>query len=226
MAERIYGKLIEHVHSNFTECENRIIGSEESFRSAVLVPFVEIDGVESILFEKRSPKIRQGGEICFPGGRVDDEDDNTVETVIRETIEETGVSRDKIFVHESAGYLVTGIGALIEVYLGRMEISSLDELSPNPDEVDRLFAVPVSFFLDKEPEYYNYRSTVEPWYYDNDGHRVELFPSENLGLPEQYWKPWSHQKNRFVVYKWDSEVIWGITARIMNTVSKLMKRVS
>lgn len=228
MAEELYEKLKEYVHENFSSYGNRIIGSEELFRSAVLVPFVTIDGVESILFEKRSPNIRQGGEICFPGGGVDDEDDTTIETVIRETIEETGISRDKISVHESAGYLVTRTGALIEVYIGRMEISSLEELSPNPDEVDRLFTVPVSFFLDNEPEYFNYRLTVEPWYVDN-GERVELFPAEKLGLPESYWQPWSHQKNRFVVYRWgsglDKVVIWGITARIMNTVRKLMKKI-
>ena len=131
--------------------------------------------------------------------------------------------------HESAGYLVTGIGALIEVYLGRMELRSLDELSPNPYEVDRLFTMPVSFFLENEPEYYNYRQTFEPWYYDENNRRVELFPTQKLGLPERYWKPWSNQKNRFVVYQWgsgaDKVVIWGITARIMNTVSKLMKRI-
>jgi len=220
-----YKKLTELISSNFSECGNRIIGSEESSRSAVLVPFVNIDGVESILFEKRSPNIRQGGEICFPGGRVDDEDDSTIETVIRETIEETGVKADSIKVHESAGYLITRKGALIEVYMGKIEIDSLEELNPNPDEVESLFAVPVSFFSENEPKFYNYRLTVDPWYDDENGERVELFPAQELGLPKQYWNSWSHKNNRFVVYRYDGEIIWGITARIMNTVSKLIRRI-
>ena len=224
MAEFIYERLIELMKAKFSNCENRIIGSEESFRSAVLVPFLNVDGVETILLEKRARGIRQGGEICFPGGMVDDEDNTSIETVIRETIEETGISRNDISLYESAGFLITRFGALIEVFLGRLMISSLKDLNPNNDEVERLFTVPVSFFLNNEPEFYNYRQTVEPWYKDENGHRVELFPSERLGLPERYWNPWSNQNNRFVVYQYDGEVIWGITARILYTVSKLIRK--
>ena len=36
--------------------------------SAVLVPLVEKDGVWHLLYEVRSSTIRQGGEVCFPGG--------------------------------------------------------------------------------------------------------------------------------------------------------------
>lgn len=225
MAEYIYDRLIELMKKDFSGCGNRIIGSEESSRSAILVPFINIDGVESILFEKRASGIRQGSEICFPGGMIDDEDNSSLETVIRETIEETGIERSGVSIHESAGYLITRLGALIEVYLGRMHITSLKDLNPNPDEVERLFAVPVSFFLEKEPECYHYRQTIEPWYINEQAQRVDLFPAQELGLPERYWNPWSNQKNRFVVYRYNGEVIWGITARIMYTVSKLLKKV-
>ena len=225
MSEKKYEGLINLLQRDFSEYGNRIIGSEESMQSAVLVPFLDVDGVESILFEKRAPNIRQGGEICFPGGRVDEEDDTTIETVIRETVEETGIESSLITVQNPAGYMVTRIGAFIEVYMGWMNIKSLDVLKPNPDEVARLFTIPVSFFLDNEPEFYYFRQTIEPWYIDENGNRVELFPSKELGLPEQYWNPWSHGKNRFVVYRYEGEVIWGITARIMYTVSKLMRKI-
>ena len=39
--------------------------------SAVLIPLLEQDGEVSVLFERRSPDVRQGGEICFPGGRIE-----------------------------------------------------------------------------------------------------------------------------------------------------------
>lgn len=224
MSDEKYNKIVELVREEFTGCSNRFIGSEEAFKSAVLVPFIEIDGEECILFEKRAEAIRQGGEICFPGGMVDEEDEGTIETVIRETIEETGIDAAAVSVHDSAGYLMTGSGALIDVYLGFIKASSLDDFSPNPDEVQKLFAVPVSYFINNEPDFYNYRLTSEPWYLDDDGKRVELFPSKELGLPERYWQPWSHRKNRFVVYKYDDEVIWGITARIMYTIAKLLRR--
>ena len=224
MNDSRYIKLIQLLQRDFGEYGNRIIGSEESIQSAVLVPFVEVEGVESILFEKRAPDIRQGGEICFPGGRVDEEDATTIETVVRETVEETGIDSSLITVQKPAGYMITRIGAFIEVYMGWMNIKSLDELSPNPDEVSRLFTIPVSYFMKNEPEFYHYRQITEPWYIDENGKRVDLFPAKELGLPERYWNPWSNGKHRFVVYRYDGEVIWGITARIMYTVSKLLRK--
>jgi len=47
------------------------IGKENYFPSVVFVPFVEINQVQYLLFQKRSDKIRQPGEICFPGGGVE-----------------------------------------------------------------------------------------------------------------------------------------------------------
>ncbi|MDC7125297.1 MAG: CoA pyrophosphatase [Spirochaetales bacterium] len=212
------------VEDSYKNHPSKLIGSEESFRSAVLVPFMFVNGKEYILFEKRAANIRQGSEICFPGGMIDEEDGTSIETVIRETVEETGIKRDAISVYDNAAYLVTRTGALIDVYTGRIEIESFDDFSPNPDEVERLIPIPVSFFIENEPDFYHYRLTVEPWYINEDGNKVDLFPSEELGLPERYWKPWSHERERFVVYKYDGEVIWGITARIMNTVTRLMKK--
>ena len=155
---------------------------------------------------------------------VDEEDNSTIDTVIRETIEETGIRREALSVFESAGYLITRMGALIEVFLGHIAVGSLADFTPNPDEVDRLFTVPLSYFSDTSPEYYNYRVTAEPWYIDEKGERVDLFPARELNLPEKYWNPWSYRNSRFVVYRYDGEVIWGITARIMNTITKLIRK--
>lgn len=74
-----------------------ILGKKEYFNSAVLVPLVMIDGDYNFLFQKRAAHIRQGGEICFPGGRYDPEKDfSCKETAIRETMEELGVERNII----------------------------------------------------------------------------------------------------------------------------------
>ena len=219
-----YDKLIDIMKEKYSGCENRLIGSEELKRSAVLVPFIELDGEESILFEKRAAGIRQGGEVCFPGGMVEEIDESSIETVVRETIEETGISSDSVSVYDSAGYLPTRNGSLIDVYIGRIKIKSFEDFSPNPDEVDRLFTVPVRFFMENEPEFYNHRVTIEPWFINESGRKIDLFPAKELGLPERYWEPWSTEQSRFAVYRFEGEIIWGITARIMNTVSKLLRK--
>ena len=43
-----------------------VLGKEEYFNSAVLIPLVLINKEYNFLFEKRAASIRQGGEICFP----------------------------------------------------------------------------------------------------------------------------------------------------------------
>ena len=75
-------------------------------KNAVLIPLVEKEGEWSILFEVRQTGIRQGGEICFPGGRIE-EHETVEEAAVRETSEELLISPEKIEViapmHTMAG---------------------------------------------------------------------------------------------------------------------------
>ena len=45
-----------------------VLGRDRFFNSAVLIPLVKINGEYHLLFQKRAATIRQGGDICFPGG--------------------------------------------------------------------------------------------------------------------------------------------------------------
>ena len=75
-------------------------------KNAVLIPLVEKQGEWSILVEVRQTGIRQGGEICFPGGRIE-EHETAEEAAVRETSEELLISPQKIEViapmHTMAG---------------------------------------------------------------------------------------------------------------------------
>lgn len=64
-------------------------------RSAVLIPMVRQNGEPHILFEVRTSHIRQGGESCFPVGRVEG-DETPEEAAVRETCEELCVQRDNL----------------------------------------------------------------------------------------------------------------------------------
>lgn len=51
---------------------------------AVLVPIIYKDGEEQAVFEVRSSKLGwQPGDVCFPGGRIDDGDDSALEAALR-----------------------------------------------------------------------------------------------------------------------------------------------
>lgn len=199
-----------------------IQGRDEFLNSVVLVPLVEINGEYCMLFEKRSPNIRQGGEVCFPGGVHDPDDADLKRTALRETFEEIGIGEDRITILGALDTIVAPVGTIVDGFLGVLNIDSLDDIAINNDEVDYVFTVPLSYFESREPELYHARTFVHPFYTDENGRKVTLFPSKELGMPEAYWKPWGGRKYRIYVYRYNNEIIWGMTARfVYDLVNKL-----
>ncbi len=70
----------------------RQVTMAHSKRAGVVIAIVHVDGVPSLLFEKRSASLRaHPDEVCLPGGMVCDTSDRTiVETCLREMKEEIG----------------------------------------------------------------------------------------------------------------------------------------
>lgn len=64
-------------------------------KASVVIPLIACkDGIE-ILFEKRNSKIPQGGEICFPGGVIEDGETPDI-TAVRELKEELLINDEQI----------------------------------------------------------------------------------------------------------------------------------
>ena len=127
-------------------------------RASVVIPLCNVNGVASMLFERRSSKVRtHKQQVCFPGGMVDEGVDATIiQTSLRELEEELGIPSSKT---EVLGVLrcnwnevasMTGIAVTPVVgYIG--ELNDLKHIiSPNPDEVEQLFTVPMEKFLNKK----------------------------------------------------------------------------
>lgn len=216
-------KRLEKLIENLPASPN-ILAKEKYYNSAVLVPFVKIDDELHLLFQKRAPGIRQGSEICFPGGMFDkNSDKNYCETAVRETVEELGLKADKIDVKGQIDTLVASAGATVDSFPAVLTINSLDELAINVDEVETVFTIPVHYFMETSPEEYKVRLEVQPSYINRKGESVTLLPVRELGLPESYEKPWGGLHHRVLVYKTDHGVIWGITAEIINEVISKMR---
>lgn len=188
----------------------------EDYRtSVVLLLLIPVDGEYHILFEKRASTIRQGGEISFPGGLRDLTDSSLEAAVLRETEEEVGIPADKISIIGRLDSVFAPMGALVNVFVGVADIVE-SEISPNPDEVAKVFMVPVSYFEKNPPESFNVITEVHPKYRDRTtGEEVVLFPAKDLGLPKRYWDKWGGFKHRVYVYRAAGETIWGLTARIV-----------
>ncbi|MBC2723391.1 MAG: CoA pyrophosphatase [Desulfosporosinus sp.] len=200
-----------------------INGKDEYFNSAVLALLMLVDEEFHFVFQKRAASIRQAGEICFPGGKFDPcKDADFKETAIRETAEELGVPLDKIQVVGTLDTVVA-TGTTVDAFLGVIDINSLDDLHINPDEVERIFSIPVSYFETTEPEVYKVNIVAYPSYVNQAGEEVILLPVKELGLPERYTRPWGNTLNNVYVYRVAGVTIWGITARLIKDVMTKMR---
>jgi peroxisomal coenzyme A diphosphatase NUDT7 len=187
---------------------------------------IPVDGEYHFVFEKRAATIRQGGEICFPGGKIDESDTSLEQVALRETDEEMGIPAEKIEIIGRINTLVAPMGVTVDVFVGIADIS-LDELSVNPCEVERVITLPVSYFQKHRPERYNVKVEVHSTTVDAaTGEQIVLLPVEQLGLPDRYKKPWGNYLYKVLVYRTDQGVIWGITARIVNDVAEKFSKIA
>lgn len=201
-----------------------ILRKKEYFNSAVLIPLVWHNEEYNFLFEKRAAKIRQGSEICFPGGEHDPESDKSLfDTAVRETIEELGVKEDKIVFIGKTDILVGNMGVTVDPFLAEIKINSIDELNPDKDEVEKVFLIPISFFYKTPPEIYYLKLQVHPYYTTENGEKIDLFPAKELDLPEKYLNPWTAGKHKVMAWRTNEGTIWGMTAALISEIISKIK---
>ena len=202
-----------------------LLGREDYISTAVLMLLMLRDGEYHFLLEERHPEIRQGGEICFPGGQFDPaRDTNTGQTAIRETAEELGIPEGRVTVVGALGTLINAVGMAVDAYVGVGLFRGLDELRINGSEVKSVFTVPVSRFESASPEEYHALAQMHPTCVDErTGQERILLPAEQLGLPERYTRPWGATRHRILVYRVDGHIVWGITARLIYELIRRLK---
>jgi len=196
-----------------------VLGRDRFFNSAVLIPIVKIKGEYHLIFQKRAAHIRQGGDICFPGGGFEVEfDKDFKDTALRETFEELGIPKKDIKVLGQLDTYVAPIGAVIESYVARVKKKAYKNMIIDHNEVEKVITIPISFFKEHKPKEYTLAHEIQPFKIDENGNKVIFFPVEELGLPDTYKKPWGNKKHKIWVYEYEGEVIWGITSVLIKDV--------
>lgn len=116
-------------------------------QAAVLVPLVDHDhGVHVLLTQRTQELQRHAGQVAFPGGRLDDTDQDLVHTALREAEEEVGLPQEAVDVVGRLDDYITGTGFVVAPIVGFLEPGADYVLEPS--EVDDIFEVPLSFFMD------------------------------------------------------------------------------
>jgi len=182
----------------------KILGSEKFSKYAVMLPLVKKEDGIHVLFEVRSLELRrQPGEICFPGGSIDEQDMDEKDAAIRETVEELGINKEQISNVNPLDYMISPFGMIIYPFVGY--INSTQKIVPNPSEVGEIFTVPLSFFIHNKPEIYNIEFRAEP---------EENFPFDLIVGGENY--NWRTRGIEEYFYHYRGKVIWGLTAKILS----------
>jgi 8-oxo-dGTP diphosphatase len=167
----------------------RSVSEEQRANAAVAVLLKQEKEGFSILFVKRveSPSDPWSGQMAFPGGKRDDKDSSLKQTVVRETLEETGI--DLLDCCRFLGVLAA---------LGS---------TPRPD----LRILPFVVLVEYEPSVRLNRKELEDFYW---------IPFKELAQSKTSVK---FDFGEFPAYSVRSEVIWGLTYRILGNLFKVLK---
>ncbi|XP_064640102.1 uncharacterized protein LOC135495420 [Lineus longissimus] len=143
-----YNKTLESIRSVLSKMPGRRKGKSQA---AVLILLILREDDVYVLLTKRSQYVGlHKGETCLPGGFMEDSDHTIVDTALREAHEEIGLHPNEVtvigemlpIINMIHHFLVTPVVAILN--------SNSFKPSPNPDEVEDVFYLPLSRFLRKD----------------------------------------------------------------------------
>ncbi len=139
------------------------------------------------------PKDRHSGQISFPGGRLEEEDDSLEAGALREAEEEVGIPREQI----------QSLGRLTELYI----------------PVSNFLVHPFVGFLEKEPTFIPQEAEVKEILQIPI---AELIKQENHKQMDMRGGPNIILKN-VPYYDFFGKVVWGATAMMLSEFEKILE---
>jgi 8-oxo-dGTP pyrophosphatase MutT (NUDIX family) len=198
---------ISDIERVFRERKGRIIGRHK--KSAVIILICQEAGEPHIVFEVRAYSLRhQPGDICLPGGRIE-EQETPLEAAVREAKEELNLRDEDIEMLGEMDYFISPYRSIIYSFVANLKESNIN---PSREEVDHIFKVPFSFFLEHEPLCY----------------KMNIGPTDTEGFPFHMVRGGKEYKfskgavNQYF-YKYGDYVIWGFTARIIKAFIDILR---
>ena len=136
---------LTHLKSALSTSINFDVTADKKYRLASVLVIIYDDVPIVIMTEKPKHLKFHAGEISFPGGKFDDNDSDLLETALRETSEEIGltITRDQV-IGQLDPVITLNSGFLIFPFVAILE--SIPTLSANA-EVEKIFHIPLEPFL-------------------------------------------------------------------------------
>ena len=188
--------------ASITELRAQLQGLAPPATAAVLVPLVQTQRGPVLLYEVRSGAVRQPGEICFPGGRVE-LGENPVDTALRETWEEMSIAPQHITLTGLLPLDTLAGGRRVQPVVAKLSPEALASVRLSEAEVAEWFTVPLAWLQANPAQWYDYTP-------GSTGGETPLILQGFLqhysrALRTRYWE-------------YESHGIWGLTARITQSL--------
>ncbi len=138
---------LEIVREALAHRQKQEVGDPTLRHAAVCLLLYPKDGEYCILLNKRSEHVEHHkGEISLPGGARDKEDKDSLDTALRETEEEMGISRSDVTILGELDEVATRSRFLMQVYVGTIPYPY--DFKPSAIEIAEVLEVPVSALMD------------------------------------------------------------------------------
>jgi 8-oxo-dGTP pyrophosphatase MutT (NUDIX family) len=185
--------LIEDLRKVLSD-PSRLVNSEWRARpAAVLIPIYWFAGDWNLLYTRRTDKVEShSGQVSFPGGMIELEDDGAQNAALREAYEEIGIKAEDVDVIGHLDNFLTVTQYDIKPFVGA--ISWPYPLQINHHEVAHVFGVPLSWLADP--------SNLEV--------KDRTIQTSGIQIPVYFYQAY------------EGEVIWGATARITINLLKTL----
>src|SRR3990172_1288195 len=169
MLERIRQALVEHAP--------RRLDDPTTVPAAVLILVYDREGEAHVLFTERTDQVEHHkGQISFPGGGCNDDDDCLETTALRETYEEIGVRPEDVEIVGQLDDMVTISNFRVTPYVGILAGQAEYPFVLNQQEVAQVVQAPLAFLMDEgnmelEVRQHQGREVLVPAF-SYDGHRI------------------------------------------------------
>ena len=158
--------------------------SQPPRRAAVLIPLLFHTNAWHVLFIRRAQNYQDphSGQVSFPGGANDEVDSSPSQTALREAQEEIGLYPSDVHILGCLDDVMTITSYRVTPVVG--EIPWPYSLHLAPEEVSRVFTIPLNWLADPSNRYTQQR----------------ILPAPFGPVPVIYYQPY------------DGEILWGASA--------------
>jgi len=164
--------LVDKIAATLARRAPKTLAADGFKQAAVLVPIQEREDGEHLVLTQRTETLNShGGQVAFPGGKIEPDDAGAEQAALRETHEEIGLAAGDVRVLGQLDQIIASSGYIVTPFVG--VVPAAYEFRLNPREAAALFSVPLRALLSEgclvvEPRLYppERRDPIYHFYYE------------------------------------------------------------